>query len=222
MPLYLCLPEDAACFRRAGPEIVDVVDRQRRAVDVAFANTDHACLQRVVGLYRDSLAAYGKAGEAASAGDTGAAEAAMARTTDLEIAYMEAIGGCGFIEGRMAESSSALRTTGIELMRLEREFTACADEACVVEVAGRGRHLAGEAAAGIDEVLAGLPEEEPVPPCFPRALRDLRGSFEIAGSAMQAIEDLDIATAERESLRANELSAQALEDMAACMSSAGL
>ena len=146
-----------------------------------------------MGRYRDSLAAYRDAGKAASAGDVAATEAAIARTDDLEFAHMQKVGECGGLEGRLAESTSVLRGAGIELLRLEKELAACVDVACVVEAGTRGEQLAREAVEAVDEVLAGLPDDEPVPPCLPRALKEMRRAFGAMKSAMQAVHELDVA-----------------------------
>ena len=220
-PLYLCLPEEPACYEQAAPAVVDAVERQRGTVEDAVAETDDDCLQEAMGLYRDALVAYGEAGEAASTADVAAVDAALAETTDLEIAYTEKIDGCGFVEGQMAESSAALRSASVGLLRLDPEFSACVDEACVVEVAGRGKELAHEAAVAVDEMLVEARRDERVPSCYPRALEELRRAYRAAERGMQALADLDLATAERELRELTELGPQAQEDLAACIGSAG-
>jgi hypothetical protein len=220
-PLYLCLPEEPECYRNAGPELVEAVERQRAAVEAALADADDDCLQEAMRLYRDSLAAYGEAGEAASAGETAATDTAITRTTELEISYLQKIDECGFVEGKIAESSAALRGANVELLRVSEEFTTCVDEACVVEVARRGREVSRDGAAAVGDMLADLAGEEGVPPCYPAALRLMRRAFQAAERSMQALVEFDVAAAEREGLEAGELETQAQEDLAACAGAAG-
>jgi hypothetical protein len=221
-PLLLCLPERPACYRRSGPAVVSVVERERRRVDVALENTDDTCLEEVASLYGRSLDEYGNAGQAATTADVAAVDAALAKTTELEIAYSEKLGTCGFAEGELARAGTKLREANTGMLRLEQEFAACQDEACVTEVAGRGRRLATDAAASVDELLADLEKQgEDVPSCFPRALRKWQDAFRAVGGAMAALEDLDLETADRAGTQAGELAAEAQDDLADCMSSAG-
>ena len=222
-PLYMCMPENAACYRRAGPGLVAVVDQARTATDTVLAETDDACLREFAALYRDSLDAYGDAGRAAKAGDAAAVEAAISETTRLEIAYGGKLEECGFVEGRLAEWSSALRKADLAMLRLDQEFTACADEACVLDIAARGEKAAGDAIAAVDGALDEIGDaNEDVPPCFPPALRKMRQAYEAVQAGMRAIGELDVDAALRESTRGTELGAQAQEDMAACIGSASL
>ncbi len=220
-PIFLGLPEEPECYRQVGPEIVEVVERERKAVDAALAETDDACLREAVSLYGDSLERYTEAGRAAVEGDTAAADAAISKTTALEIAYTQKIGECGFAQGPTAELTTRMRLVSVEFLRLNEEMFACPDEPCVLDVAARLETSAVEGGSILDEMVAKLGEED-VPPCLPRVLQDVREAYRAVELAARALQERDADTAIREGTRAGELDAAAQEDMAACLSSAGL
>jgi hypothetical protein len=221
-PLYFCLPDDLVCYRQAGPEIVSVVDRAQRAAETAVANTDDDCLQEAAGLFRDSLEAYGDAGRAATAGDVPAVDAAIAETTRLEIAYHERISECGFVEGRIAEQSAALREVDVALLRLGEELAACSTEACALDVIARTKAAADDGVAAVDRLRAEMAEDDEVPECVPAVLGKRRGAFIQLKSAWESLEAGDIVAFENKAKLAAELETAVAGEMAACLTSAGV
>lgn len=221
-PLFFCLPERPACYREAGPEVVSVIEQERRAVDIALQNTDDPCLEEVARLYRSSLDEYGSAGRAATIANVAAVDSALAKTTELEISYTEKMGTCGFAEGEMAEAGARLRKTSSEMLRLEQEFATCLDEACIIDVAAHGRQLARDGASTVDEMVTKIGQRDDVPLCAETAFGEWKEAFGAVERAMAALQRLDVAAAEREAKQASELESEAQEDLADCMGSAGL
>jgi hypothetical protein len=85
-PLYECVPRDADCYRAAGAGIIEAVAREQASFAGVLQETDNECLTGVGRLYNDSLDVYGEAGRAAAAGNTAAADRAISRSAQGEIA----------------------------------------------------------------------------------------------------------------------------------------
>ena len=188
-PLVLCAPEDVRCYQRRGPGLAAAATKALAELEPILERTDHPCLARVASRYPASFAAWVDAGRAASEGNVRAFNAAMARATEIEIATYRATGKCGFLEGRLAQLSAALREANIAITRAANTLAACKDEPCVAS----GAQSLVEAARDTAALLPEYREEakgalDALPPCFDRALtqfsRVLRG-YERIGVALR-------------------------------------
>jgi hypothetical protein len=220
-PFNLCLPEDLACYRQAAPKLVAVVEDEQERVSRALAETDNACLRKVGVAYDRVLEAYEGAGQAGVAGDAQAVEAALSRSSEREIAFLDEMGECGFSQGRVAEISAAMRAVNTDVIRIVEELVACEQRACIVDTTGRLEATAREGRARIDEMEAEIEGEEGFPACIAPGFALLRQSFTALEQTAVAVREGQAERAEREGVRADELRAQASEDIAACLGTAG-
>jgi hypothetical protein len=220
-PLNLCVPEEPACYTGAGPEVVAVVEREAERVATVLAETDHACLAEVGALYEDVLDAYGEAGRAAVAGDAAAVDAALSRSSERELAYLDKLGECGSSQGRLAEISGSLRAVNADVIRIVEDLLACeTDVRCVQETARQLQAKGREGRARVDELMTEVEGEDEVPGCVPPAVALVRESFAALERTAVAVQAGEVETAEREGVRADELRAQAAEDIADCLATA--
>jgi hypothetical protein len=216
-PLLSCVPGNARCYARSGPEIVRIVEQEQRELAPILAETDDECLSDVGAQFNTSLDAYAEAGRAAAQGDTKAADSAISRSTAAEISYTRRLDDCGFAEGRAAELNAALREINIDLLRLGEEAFACEDEACIRTVARRMETRAGDAVDVIDDFREDVGQDLAL--CAQKALATMRGAFLTAQRAATAILAGDYAAANEMAERAGTLQANAAEDLAACLES---
>jgi hypothetical protein len=220
-PFNLCLPEDLACYRRAAPKLVAVVEEEQERVSRALAETDNACLRKVGAAYDRVLEAYRGAGQAGVAGDAEAVGAALSRSSEREIAFLDEMGECGFSQGRLAEVSAGMRAVNADVIRIVEELVACERVACIEDTTRRLQATAREGRARIDDLQAELEGEEDVPACITPAFTLMRQSFTALEQTAVAVREGEAERAEREGARADELRAQAAEDLAACLGTAG-
>ena len=217
-PLYACDPAAPACYRKAGPQIVGVVDRERAAFRDVLADTDSECLSRVGGLFDNSLDAYAEAGRAATAGDAETADRAISRSSRFEIAYIQKLDECGFSEGKTAEVASQMRRVNLKVIRLVEEITSCKDNDCVVKAGRELEATAREGITAVDAFLAAVPKD--TPECVPDALGRVRRSFSSLELTAVAVQKGDFETAQREGAASDELRAQGQERLAECLGDA--
>jgi hypothetical protein len=220
-PFNLCLPEDLACYRQTAPKLVAVVEEEQEWVSRALAETDNACLRKVGVAYDRVLEAYKGAGQAGVAGDGEAVGAALSRSSEREIAFLDEIRECGFSQGRVAEINAAISAVNVDVIRIVEELVACEQRACIEDTTRRLQASAREGRARIDELQAELEGEEGVPACIAPVFALLRQSFTALEQTAVAVREGEAETAEREGVRADELRAQAAEDLAACLGTAG-
>jgi hypothetical protein len=217
-PLYACDPAAPACYRKAGPQIVEVVDRERAAFGDVLADTDSDCLSRVGALFDESLDAYAEAGRTATAGDAEAADRAINRSTRLETAYIQKLDECGFSEGKTAEVASRMRRVNLKVIELVGEITSCKDRDCVLEVGRELEATAQEGMTAVDAFLAAVPKD--TPECVTDALGRVRRSFRSLELTAVAVQKGDSKTAQREGAASDELRAQGQELLAECLGTA--
>jgi hypothetical protein len=217
-PLYACDPAVVACYRQAGPQIVEVVDREREAFGDVLAATDNECLSQVGGLFDDSLDAYAEAGRAAAAGDAETADRAINRSSRSETAYIKKLDECGFAEGKTAEVASQMRRVNVKVIELVTEITSCKDKDCVLAVGRELEATAREGMTAVDAFLAAVPKD--TPDCVTDALDRVRRSFRSLELTAVAVQKGDSKTAEREGAASDELRAQGQELLAECLGTA--
>jgi hypothetical protein len=220
-PFNLCLPEDLACYRQTAPKLLAVVEEEQERVSRALAETDNACLRKVGVAYDRVLEAYKGAGQAGVAGDGEAVGAALSRSSEREIAFLDEIRECGFSQGRVAEINAAISAVHTDVIRIVEELLACEQRACIENTTRRLQATAREGGARIDELQAELEGEEGVPACIAPVFALLRQSFTALEQTAVAVREGEAERAEREGVRADELRAQAAEDLAACLGTAG-
>jgi hypothetical protein len=220
-PFNLCLPKDLACYRRAAPKLIAVVEEEQERVSRAMAETDNACLRKAGVAYDRVLEAYKGAGQAGVAGDAEAVDAALSRSSEHEIAFLDEIGECGFSRGRLAEINAAMRAVHADVIRIVEELVACERVACIEDTTRRLQATAREGRARIDELTAEIEGEEGVPACIAPVFVLMRQSFKALEQTAVAVREGEAERAEREGVRADELRAQAAEDLAACLGTAG-
>jgi hypothetical protein len=220
-PFNLCLPEDLACYQQAAPKLVAVVEEEQELVSRALAETDNACLRKVGVAYDRVLEAYKGAGQAGVAGDGEAVGAALSRSSEREIAFLDEIRECGFSQGRVAEINAAISAVNVDVIRIVEELVACEQRACIEDTTRRLQATAREGRARIDELQAELEGEEGVPACIAPVFALLRQSFTALEQTAVAVREGEAERAEREGVRADELRAQAAEDLASCLGTAG-
>jgi hypothetical protein len=219
-PLYFCLPENVRCYTRAGPKLVTVAEQERERFEAALDDTDNECLAGVGRLYGDSLAAYADAGRAASAGKPSAFDAAISRSTQIEIRYTRKLDECGFSQGRAAQFGAAIREVNVDLLRISDEIYKCRGRACVLAAARRMRDAARRGQRVLDDFNARLADEAPA--CLRNAMTVYRGAFVAVERTALAIQAEDFARAEKEGTRAGRLEVRAQRDLAACLESEGV
>ena len=210
--LYVCLPEDRDCYTNAGPEAVSATAREKERFEEKLGETDNSCLQDVASLYRDSLAGYLRAAQAASAGKPALYDRELSRTTKIEISYNRKLTGCGFSTGRQAELSAAMREVNIDVLRLIDQLVKCIDVQCVKPLARRLRKRSDEGISIIREFKGR------VPPCFEDGFSLQLRSFQALRRTATAIEKGNAPVAERQGRESDRLRSAAQEKMATCIS----
>jgi hypothetical protein len=209
--LYVCLPENRQCYTRAGPEAVAVTTREKDRFEEKLVRTDNNCLREVASIYRNSLAAYLRAAEAASAGKPTVYDREISRTTQLEISFNRKLTACGFSTGRQAELSAAMRRVNVDLLRLIDELVKCKNAQCVRPLARQLRTRSDEGISIIREFQGELP------PCFEEGFSVLLRSFQGLRRTAIAIENGNARVAEREGLESDRLRSEAQEKLATCI-----
>ncbi|MEO8290583.1 MAG: hypothetical protein ABI649_06260 [Gaiellaceae bacterium] len=217
-PLYQCAPDDADCYRAAGPGIVEAVASERASLGDVLQETESECLAEVARRFDDSLAAYAAAGRAAVQGDVAAADQAISRSSQVEISYLRRLDECGFSEGKVAEIGSEMRRINIEVIQLTEELVSCKTQDCVAEVSRELEVAAHQGSGAIESLLAEIPSE--TPGCLADGLRLMARSFRSLELAATAIGEEDFETAEREGVQSDEMRSQAQERLAACLTTA--
>jgi hypothetical protein len=218
-PLYSCLPEDAACFRRSGPQAVRVAERERRRVTPTLAVTKNSCLDDAGRLFGKSLDGYARAAHAAARGKSSRFDAAISQTTRHEIAYVRKLNDCGFTQGRLAEIGAAVRMVDVAMLRLNDEIVDCKSLKCVNRVAHEMEKQAGIGVARLDEFLAELDED--APSCIRGALVETRATFVSVRRGAVALQEGRYTAAEKQGNRSIEQGAATKQHMAACLESLG-
>jgi hypothetical protein len=209
--LYVCLPENRQCYTKAGPEAVSVTTREKERFEEKLVQTDNSCLRDVASLYRNSLAAYLRAAEAASAGKPAVYDREISRTTQLEISFNRKLTECGFSSGRQAELSAAMRRVNVDVLRLIDELVKCKNVQCVRPLARQLRSRSDEGISIIREFQGELP------PCFEQGFSVLLRSFQALRRTAIAIEDQNARVAERQGRQADRLRSEAQEKLATCI-----
>jgi hypothetical protein len=217
-PLYSCPFEDTDCYRAAGSQIVETVEKEQAAFQGDLEDTDDECLAEVGRLYDDSLDAYLEAGRAASDGDTASADRAISRSSTIEIAYLRKLDECGFSEGKAAEVGAEMRRVNVRVLQLVEEMTACTTRRCAIDVAKDLELVAQQGAKASGSFIAELPSEAPA--CLEDALSLMVRSFESLERMSRAVVSRDFRTAEKEGTQSDELGLQAQERMAGCLTTA--
>ncbi len=218
-PLYSCLPEERRCYTQAGPEVVEVVEREQARFESALAETDDECLTEAGELYRESLEAYGDAGQAAVDVRPAEVDAAIDRSTEAELGYLKKFDECGFSQGRFAEVGPAMRAVDADLLRLGNEAADCKAIPCIEDVAGRMEAKAVEGGQLLERMIRELSAEEEAPECLAAALRQMNSGYQALVVAARALQTGDYDEAEREGTRASELTTAGQEAMATCLGS---
>jgi hypothetical protein len=219
-PLYVCLPEEKACYTQNGDALVQAVERARVQLRPALDDTDSDCLAQAGRLFDRSLDAYADAGRAAAAADVASFESALTRSSRVEIQYVRKIGECGFSEGAVAESSAAMREVNISLIRIGEEMNACgSDTPCIVRVSRKMEARAREGRRVADEFKARLGGD--APDCLRDGLDVYSRSLDALEKAAVALQDGRWKVAETEGMRASELGVQAERDLATCLETLG-
>lgn len=216
-PLYLCVPEDTACYKRSGPQAVAVAQRERRKVAPTLAETENSCLADVGRLFDKSLGGYADAGRAAARGKSSGFDAAISRTTRFEIAYVRKLNECGFTEGRLAEIGAAVREVNVAMLRLNEEIVDCQTSRCVKRVAREMEQQTRVGVARLDEYLAELDRDAPI--CLRDVLVEMRETFLTVRRSAVALRQNRFSVAEREGTRSIEQAARAKQHGAACLES---
>jgi hypothetical protein len=147
-------------------------------------------------------------------------DAAISRSTAAEIAYSRRLDDCGFSEGKTAEINAALRDVNVDLLRLGEEIVDCTTRACVVSAAARIEERGREAVTLIGRLHDEVGED--APDCLIGVLDEMRESYSLLVSSAAAIQDGRLRAAARDGTRSSELQAEALNDMASCLSSFGV
>jgi hypothetical protein len=121
----------------------------------------------------------------------------------------------------VAEINAAISAVHTDVIRIVEELLACEQRACIENTTRRLQATAREGGARIDELQAELEGEEGVPACIAPVFALLRQSFTALEQTAVAVREGEAERAEREGVRADELRAQAAEDLAACLGTAG-
>jgi hypothetical protein len=215
--VLLCV--EKSCYVKAGQEALPVLEQEEERFTAVLSEIDNECLADAAEHHRQMAEEYTEAARAATAGDVGAVEAAVARADDQEIAFVEKLGSCGFSAGRIEEIASELRTARTEVIRLAAKFNECSSPSCADSVARRLKKTAHAATRHIDEYMAEIDEAGPddeQKTCIKHGLTLARRAYKEYEKAANAILSRDYQAAERHSLRSQELSAQGSETTAAC------
>jgi hypothetical protein len=216
---YSCLPDDAACYREAGPAIVEAVERALPVVDAAMEETDDQCLARAAGVYRDSLVAYSRLGRAAADGDTKTADEEDSATIRLDADFWDKLRRCGVTAGRPAQLAQRLSAVSAGIGELGTQMAMCRDEACARDLAEQMETSAIIGQSVLRAMVTGFAADAPA--CMRTAFSEYESVFAALEAMAEKIQRGRFAAAEREAARIVDLGPAAEEDKAACIGSAG-
>ncbi|MDP9067872.1 MAG: hypothetical protein M3N53_05940 [Actinomycetota bacterium] len=197
-PLYVCLPGEVSCLKKAAPGVAEVIAQERSAVESMIEDADDPCIERYVALYEESLEAYEASARAAEEGNGPAFERELARSTRVEKAYVREWSRCGFFDRQQSRFITALGDALFDVLDAGEELVECATVRCI----NRGaRKIEAAARSGVELVDDASTEAGESPECVQDALENARLTFSAMGKAARSIQEGRFRRAEQQAER---------------------
>lgn len=212
-PLYLCLPGEISCYKKAAPGVAEVIAQERSSLEPIIDDADSPCIARVAALYAESLAAYEASARAAEDGDDRVVERELARSTRAEKEYVREWSECGFFNAEQAQFITAFGNAFFDVLGASEELVACSTTRCVKRGA---RKMEAAARAGFELLDDASTEAAEGPECMRKAIESARVTFSAMEKAAISLQEGRYRSAEQQAERGARFGSATQDLFASC------